>query len=280
MKLKKSVIELIKMRTSVRSFDDIEIKSSDVKKLKDYIDEINKETKIKARFTLTAQDDKGDKTAKKLGTYGIVSGANSFIVGILDKDEKDSLEFGYLFEKIVLFATDLGLGTCWLGGTFNKSNFEKNLNLEENEFIPIVSPVGMRKEKPTVLDSFMRTAAGSNKRKPWKELFFEENTTKRLNEDTAGLYVTPIEMVRLAPSASNKQPWRIIRDKNNFHFFLSRTKGYGVPSYDLQKNDMGIAKCHFELTANELDLKGKWVEIENIDMKDEWEYICSWCGEE
>lgn len=280
MEFKKSVIELIKMRTSVRSFDDIEIKSSDVKKLKDYIDEINKETRIKARFILTAQDDKGDKTAKKLGTYGIISGANSFIVGILDKDEKDYLEFGYLFEKIVLFATDLGLGTCWLGGTFNKNSFKKNLNLEENEFIPIVSPVGMKKEKPTVLDSFMRTAAGSNKRKPWNELFFEENPTKDLNENMAGLYVTPMEMVRLAPSASNKQPWRIIRDKNNFHFLLSRTKGYGVSSYDLQKNDIGIAKCHFELTAKELGLKGQWVEIEDIDMKNEWEYICTWSGEE
>lgn len=280
MKFKKSVIELIKMRTSVRSFDDIEIKSSDLKRLKDYIDEINKESKIKARFILTAQNDKDDKTAKKLGTYGIISGANSFIVGILDKDEKDSLEFGYLFEKIVLFATDLGLGTCWLGGTFNKNNFEKNLNLEENEFIPIVSPLGIKKEKPTILDSFMRTAAGSNKRKHWNELFFEENTTKHLNESTAGLYITPIEMLRLAPSASNKQPWRLVRDKNNFHLFLSRTKGYGVPSYDLQKNDIGIAKCHFELTAKELNLKGKWVVIENIDMKNEWEYICSWCGEE
>lgn len=279
MKFKKSAIELIKMRTSVRSFDESEIKNLDLKKLEDYIEEINKQTRIKARFTLTAQVDKDDKTAKKLGTYGIISGANSFIVGILDKSEKDSLEFGYLFEKIILFATDLGLGTCWLGGTFNKSSFEKNLNLKENEFIPIVSPVGIKKEKPTILDSFMRTAAGSNKRKPWNELFFEENTTKHLDETTAGLYVTPIEMVRLAPSASNKQPWRIIRDKNDFHFFLSRTKGYGVPSYDLQKNDIGIAKCHFELTAKEVGLKGQWVEIENIDMENEWEYICSWCEE-
>jgi nitroreductase len=280
MKFKKSAIELIKMRTSVRSFDNSEIKNLDLKKLEDYIEEINKQTRIKARFTLTVKDDKADKTAKKLGTYGIISGANSFIVGILDKDEKDSLEFGYLFEKIILFATDLGLGTCWLGGTFNKGNFEKNLNLEKNEFIPIVSPVGIKKENPTILDSFMRTAAGSNKRKPWNELFFEENSTKYLNETMAGLYVTPIEMVRLAPSASNKQPWRIIRDKNNFHFFLSRTKGYGISPYDLQKNDMGIAKCHFELTAKELGLKGQWIEIEDIDMKNEWEYICTWSGEE
>ena len=83
-------------------------------------------------------------------------------------------------------------------------------------------------------------------------------------------------MVRLGPSASNKQPWRIIKDKNAYHFFLCRTRGYGVTGYDMQKNDIGIAKCHFELSANELGLKGTWQEIKNISTPNDWEYICSW----
>jgi len=77
---------------------------------------------------------------------------------------QDALEFGYLFEKIVLFATDLGLQTCWLGGTFNKGNFEQNMNLLSNEFIPIVSPVGTKKEKPRVFESAMRAVIGANKK--------------------------------------------------------------------------------------------------------------------
>ena len=278
MQTKNTPTELIKLRTSTRSFDYKEIEPIKLEKLRDYIEHINRESKIKARFILTTN--KGDnKEAKKLGTYGIISGANSFIVSILDKDEKDSLEFGYLFEKIVLFATDLDLGTCWLGGTFKKDNFENNIQLVENEFIPIVSPVGNKKEKPKLFDKIMRVGAGSDKRKPWNELFFEGNSLVALNETTAGLYSIPLEMVRLGPSASNKQPWRIVKDKDNFHFFLSRTKGYGLASYDLQKNDMGIAKCHFELTANELGLKGSWIEDGNINIENDWEYICTWCGE-
>ncbi|MGH4140908.1 hypothetical protein [Clostridium sp.] len=58
--------------------------------------------------------------------------------------------------------------------------------------------------------------------------FFETDGLVPLNEDSAGEYVVPLEMVRLGPSASNKQPWRIIKDKNAYHFFLCRTKGYGV----------------------------------------------------
>ena len=278
MKPNKSPTELIKIRTSTRSFDEQIIDPIKLQRLKDYIEHINNQTKIKARFTLTTNE-KSSKGGKKLGTYGIISGANSFIVGILDKDEKDSLEFGYLFEKIVLFATDLGLGTCWMGGTFKKVDFENNIELAEDEFIPIVSPVGNKKEKPKMFDKVMRAGAGSDKRKPWNEVFFEGNTKLPLNETTAGLYSTPLDMIRIGPSASNKQPWRVVKDGNKFHFLLCRNIGYGIPSYDMQRNDIGIAKCHFELTANELGLKGSWIEVENIDFENEWEYICTWCGE-
>ena len=176
----------------------------------------------------------------------------------------------------MLFATDLGLQTCWLGGTFNKGNFEQNMNLLSNEFIPIVSPVGTKKEKPRVFESAMRAVIGANKRKPWSELFFETDSLVPLNEENEGEYAVPLEMVRLGPSASNKQPWRIIKDKNVYHFFLCRTKGYGLTGFDMQKNDIGIAKCHFELSANELGLKGTWEIIKNINTPNDWEYICSW----
>jgi hypothetical protein len=80
------------------------------------IKEANGEMAIKARVLLVNKQDKSDGSAEKFGTYGMISGASYFIVGIVDKDEKNALKFGYLFEKIVLFATDLGLQTNSLGG--------------------------------------------------------------------------------------------------------------------------------------------------------------------
>jgi hypothetical protein len=61
----------------------------------------------------------------------------------------------------------------------------------------------------------------------------------------------------MAPSATNKQPWRIVRDGAAWHFYLRRTKGYGKGSAlftvlriaDLQRVDLGIAIRHFELVA-------------------------------
>lgn len=82
----------------------------------------------------------------------------------------------------------------------------------------------------------------------------------------AGRYAEPLEMLPLGPSASNKQPWRVVQGGEAWHFYLQRTPGYGKGSLlfgvlrlaDLQRVDIGIAMCHFEMTAGEFGLKGKW----------------------
>ncbi len=276
MGFQKSVMELIRIRVSSRSYDGVSIPEASLMKLKDYLATISTEAGIKVRFILENTSGMADGAGKKLGTYGIIAGANSFVIGIIDKNEKDALRFGYLFEKIVLFATDLGLQTCWLGGTFNKNDFNKSIDIRENESIAIVSPVGTKKDKPRMLESAMRALVGANSRKPWRELFFDGDIATPLLEDGVGQYAVPLEMVRLGPSASNKQPWRVIREGNDYHFFLCRTKGYGVMNFDMQKNDLGIAKCHFELTAHELCIAGEWREMTQVKTPQDWEYICTW----
>ncbi len=57
-------------------------------------------------------------------------------------------------------------------------------------------------------------------------------------------------MVRLAPSASNKQPWRIVIGANgDAHFFIRRTPNYseGKLGYDIQRLDIGISIAHYEI---------------------------------
>ena len=64
-----------------------------LQKLEGYIKRINEEAKIKVRFVFINSKDINAGKTKYLGTYGVISGASSFIVGILNKDEKDALEF-------------------------------------------------------------------------------------------------------------------------------------------------------------------------------------------
>jgi len=173
----------------------------------------------------------------------------------------DLEDFAFLFEGAVLKATDLGLGTCWLGGTFVRSFFATALKLTEEELLPAVSPVGYAENRSTLIDAAFRAVARSATRKPWHELFFAGSCFRPLRPEEAGAYATPLEMVRLAPSASNRQPWRVLWDQGQrtFHFFLVRTPGYRMPgAVDLQRVDMGIAMCHFSLAAQEVGMSGAW----------------------
>ena len=79
-------------------------------------------------------------------------------------------------------------------------------------------------------------------------------------------YALALDMLRLAPSASNKQPWRVVRDGDRWHFYCQRTPGYGrggpvfsvLKLADLQRLDVGIAMCHFEQTLLAQGVQGKW----------------------
>ena len=239
----------------------------------------------RTRFELIAASEGDSKILIGLGTYGFIKNAAGFVIGATQPHQPNQIDFGYLMETIVLQATDLGLGTCWLGGTFTKSKFAKKISLEKGEIIPCVTSVGYISDNPRKIDQTIRSTARSDKRFPWDKLFFENNFSTPLTEQTAGEFATPIKMVRKAPSASNKQPWRIIKQGNAFHFYLHRTPGYRSSRYakmlrfaDLQLVDMGIAMCHFELTAKEMNLAGKWVVDEPDIQKPEEisEYVVSW----
>jgi nitroreductase len=240
-----------------------------------------------ARFQLIAATEEDATSLRDLGTYGVIKNAAGFIAGAISRSDHYLEDYGYLLERIVLCATGIGLGTCWLGGTFRKSGFARSISLEEGEAVPAVIAAGYSADRPALLDSIMRFGAGSKRRKPWEELFFNGDFSTSLTEEDAGPYRVPIEMVRRAPSASNKQPWRVVREKgrNVFHFVLVRTKGYYrnwkvIGMEDLQRVDMGIAMYHFEAAAAELKLKGSWVaDAPGIALPEgESEYVITWIG--
>jgi len=149
----------------------------------------------------------------------------------------------------------VGVGTVWLGGTMNRSAFEQAMELEEDEAMPCASPLGYTAEKMSVREVMMRKAVKADERLDFEELFFDGSFDKPLSREKAGELALPLEMVRLAPSAVNRQPWRVIVTEKAAHFYLKRSKGFGHgEKLDMQKIDMGIALCHFALTAKEAGL--------------------------
>jgi len=273
------ITKIIEKRLSVRTYLAQPLPSDVEEMLLEHFSKLKGPFGGTVRFNLIESDVALKESNAKLGTYGVIRGASTYVVAVVEKGNMNLEDYGYCLEEAILYATSLGLGTCWLGGTFKKSEFAKAVDQQDQEILPCITPIGYPSEKKSMIDSAMRFVAGSKKRKYWDELFFSNDFSHRLSQSKVGKYMSPLAMVRLAPSASNKQPWRIVKETNKSHFYLQHTKGYAkLMVYDLQRVDMGIAMCHFELTAKELGLEGKWQISDpgTIGKPEDTEYVVSW----
>ena len=183
---------------------------------------------------------------------------------------------------MILFLTKENLGTCWLGGTFNRDAFCKSITLCEGEIIPAITPIGYKTENPRFAESGMRKLISADNKKPWEHSFYFTDFSTVLDKETSGDLAVPLEMVRLAPSASNKQPWRVLLSeyKKRVHFYLALDPKYSGNKriYKMQRVDIGIAIYHFESACGELGLEGSWVESKpDVPLPDSsFEYILTY----
>lgn len=228
------MVEIIKTRKSVRTFDGRKISKEDLDKLFSYIKIIENPYNIPVEFVLL------DCEKYNLSSV-VIEGEELYIAAKVPKVEHCEEAFGYSFEKMVLYAWSLGIGTTWIGGTLNRKHFEKAADTKDDEYMMIVTPLGYPSGKQSMVDLKLRNSVRGDERFPISDLFFEGDFSTPI--DSSNDY---LEAVRWAPSAANRQPWRIVKNGNYYHFYLEHTKGYksGV-DWDVQKIDMGIALCHF-----------------------------------
>ena len=73
------------------------------------------------------------------------------------------------FEHIILAATDIGLGTCWVGG-FDENKVKKILEIPPRIKIIGMTPLGHPKEKKTFSEKSKGFIIKSTKRKTLKEI--------------------------------------------------------------------------------------------------------------
>jgi len=254
--------EIMKRRRSVRSYSDKSIESHLFNELGKYCHSIESGPfGVAVRFKLLDLSFLSNEELRSLGTYGIIRGAQHYILGAVREGPGALEDFGYCFEKIILKATSMDLGTCWLGGTFRRGSFAAKMNLGADEMLPAIAPVGYPAEEQSTADRVLRFGAGSKTRKPWDQLFFSSDGKTALDKEEADKFHDVLEAVRIGPSASNRQPWRITRNSGDcYHLYLKENKLYNriMGKFRMQFIDMGIAMCHFELAAREYRLPGRW----------------------
>jgi len=225
-------------------------------------------------FTLTTNEKKLFGR-RKIGTYGLIKNVPLFIGGLAEGKIESIVDFGYVFEYMILELTKLGFETCWLGGTFKRKDYQKELGV--NEIIPAITPVGHRAGNRSLIDKVIRSAAQSKNRLDFSVLFKQYLTDEPLVLDLDDPVSHSLDLVRRGPSASNKQPWRIFVENSNIHFYLKRTQNYGSNAlgYDIQALDIGIALAHFEIGMKYFNNNYKYFRSEDIIDKDNHQYIIS-----
>lgn len=286
LKFSDPITEIVRRRFSCRDYRREPVSAEKREQLQAFIEALPPGPfGARPRFDLLAATETDSKSLRGLGTYGFIKNPSAFILGAMSPSEYNLEDYGYMLESIILYATSQDLGTCWLGGTFTKSRFAKKINLAANETMPAVASVGEYAISGQKRQGLVSRRAGSDRRLSWVKLFYSFTQDVPLIQNKAAEYATALEMVRLGPSASNKQPWRILKHNQFWRFYLQRTPGYRkdlikhiLDLCDLQRLDMGIAMCHFELTVNELGLRGKWVVEDEIDNHPDalTEYTVSW----
>ncbi len=248
------LIEIIKGRKSIRTFDGNTLSDVHRQAIADYIKDIPNPFGIPVEFVLLDANKNGLSSP-------VLSGEKLYVAGKVEKKPYADVAFGYSFEKLVLYAWSFGIGTVWIGGTMKRELFEKAAGLKSGEMMPCVSPLGYPAEKKAIKEIMMRKGIGADSRISGEKLFFEEEWGKPLDPD--GVMSEVLELVRWAPSAVNKQPWRIIHKDGAYHFYEKKDRGYtSDETGDLQKIDVGIALCHFIMG---LEYEGKKAEVKILD---------------
>ena len=260
---------LVRGRRSVRTYDERPVSQQDLERLCAFLADTTNPYGQQVEFKLL------DGTKQKLNCP-VVVGTNLYVGAKMKKAPHLNEAFGYSFELLVLYAQSLELGTVWVGGTMDRAAFEKAMELAEGEVMPCMSPIGYPAKKMSLRESMMRRGVKADERIAFEQLFFDGSFDASLTQEKAGKLCHPLEMVRLAPSAVNKQPWRVVLSDHAAHFYLKRSKGFNGGTIDMQKIDMGIALCHFDLAAKEAGLVPRFVQSDPGIAAEGLEYIASY----
>ena len=245
------IVETIRGRRSVRTFDARPLATEDRAFVERAIRNIETPFGVPVEFRLLDAAEHGLKSP-------VIVGAHEYVAAKVGRVPGAELALGFAFETFCLRAAERGLGTVMLAASLSRKSFEEAMEVGPGEVMPVASPMGYPAAKLSLREGMMRKAIKSDERLPFSRVFFSGSFGTPLSPSDAGRFKEPLEMLRLAPSATNKQPWRAVVDGNTVHFFEEHSLKESALG-DIQKVDMGIALSHFLLTAQERGLEGRFV---------------------
>lgn len=224
--MKPDITAAIEARVSRRTYLETEIAPQTLAALQEKIAEVNAESGLNIAWL-------ADGAAALAGgkSYGMFRGARALLVLKGDRTLPHLREkLGYYGEILVLEATALGLGTCWVGGTFDA----KALAVPQGEELVCVVPVGNVRANASVREKLLRGII-HRKSKSVEQLM-------QADAPLGGELRRAVELVQRAPTTRNLQ-------KAVFTLQNGEVTAHVPDDYPLDMVDLGICKLHFECGA-------------------------------
>ncbi len=268
------MIQVIKERHSVRTFENKTISLDDEKIIQKVLDDTMQETppfQTPVKLYFLRNKDAHSPESKKVGMYGYVKHVPAYITGSTQNTKEGLLDFGYLFEKAVLELVKRGFGTVWLSGDFDNQDLENFARA--GDVVPVMAPVGYPGYKQSLKERFLRMKQEASDRKKHEDLFGVKDFNSPVEKNHP--YYEVLELVRLAPSALNKQPWRILVDEDVFHLYLQRTEKFPAQAADSEMINMGIAIRHIMIGLESLKHSGTVAIADSAPRPEGLEYVVS-----
>ena len=247
------ILAAIHQRASIRSYADRPVDQAHVERLLDFARGADHLTDTPTRMQLISGADRvKDVLTFMIGSYGLVQNAPYLLVGILPKESDGArIDLGYGLEQVVLEATRLGLGTCWITGSYDAEKAGDAVELESGEVAAAVCALGHPSEEGygQFHTKIIRRLAGGHRRKPLTDIVFSERWGQSWSPEQADpALVSILKHARLAPSAHNAQPWRFIVEADRIT--LSVVKPMFI--------DAGIVMSHITLATPAATREGEW----------------------
>lgn len=223
-------LEAIQARRSRRKYLQAPISAPIAERLQALLDAYCAEGDVDMRLVLN----NGDAWNGLLKSYGMFSGVQSYAGLIHQKGDVEALErLGYYGELWVLEATALGLGTCWVGGSFRRALCP--FDLKEDQMIACTIAVGNVEASLSGKEAIIRRIT-HRKVKTVEEMSVVQG-------DAPAWFAQGMQAVLAAPSAVNRQPVTFRAEQGCVTASIPDVTDMGAVL------DLGIAKLHFALGA-------------------------------
>ncbi len=239
----------ISQRHSRRTFTGERLSKDDISRLEHVCNNFRPFESARAVFVENPPD---DVFRGLVGSYGKIQNAPHYVAFIGHTEQTDfEAATGYIGEAIILEATSMSKGTCWVAGMFKREVVQNQLNLKENEEVLAITPVGHVASAKSRGDRIISRMARSHRRKSLLNLIEGEVTLSKEWMNIA------LEAARVAPSAANRQPWRFTIEENAITVHESQKKA--MYSGISKRLDCGISMMHLELGARFAGARGTWI---------------------